>query len=89
MLIVGDSMVNDIEDSKLSKTSHIRVQPLPGGKLEDIQQNLDLETDIIHTGTSNATTSTPQVIVNKLITKNQRITTKMSLYHKQINRKNR
>ena len=64
MLIVGDSMVNGVEESKLSKTHHIRVQPIPGGKIGGIQQNLkdllheDLETLIIHAGTSNATTKT-------------------------------
>ena len=74
MLIVGDSMVNGVEGSKLSKTHHIRVQPIPGGKAEDIQQNLkdvlheDLETLIFHAGTNNATTNTPQMIVDKLIT---------------------
>ena len=31
VLVVGDSMVNGIEESKLSKTRHIRVQPIPGG----------------------------------------------------------
>ena len=35
VLVVGDSMVNGIEESKLSKTRHIRVQPIPGGKIED------------------------------------------------------
>ena len=74
MLVVGDSIVNGIEESKLSKTRHIRVQPIPGGKIEDIQQNLkdllheDLETVIIHAGTNNATTNTPTMIVDKLIT---------------------
>ena len=74
MLIVGDSMVNGVEGSKLSKTHHIRVQPIPGGKAEDIQQNLkdvlheDLETLILQAGTNNATTNTPQMIVDKLIT---------------------
>ena len=74
VLVVGDSMVNGIEESKLSNTCHIRVQPIPGGKIEDIQQNLkdllheDLETVIIHAGTNNATTDTPQMIVDKLIT---------------------
>ena len=73
MLVVGDSIVNDIEESKLSKTLHIRVQLIPGGKIEDIQQNLknvlhkDLETVIIHASTNNATTDTPQMIVDKLI----------------------
>ena len=35
MLVVGDSMLNGIEESKLSNTHHIRVQPIPGGKIED------------------------------------------------------
>ena len=39
-LVVGDSMVNGTEESKLSKTRHIRVQPITGGKIEDISQNL-------------------------------------------------
>ena len=61
MLLVGDSMVNGIGEIKLSKTRHSRVQPIPGGKIEDIQQNLkdlfheDLETVIIHADTKNAT----------------------------------
>ena len=72
-------MVNGIEESKLSKTRHIQVQPIPGGIIEDIQQNLkdllheDLETVIIHAGTNNATTDTPQMIVDKLITLKQNI----------------
>ena len=55
------------------------MQPIPGGKIEDIQQNLknllheDLETVIIHAGTNNATTDTPQMIVDKLITLKQNI----------------
>ena len=67
-------MVNAIEESKLSKMRHIPVQPKPGGKIEDIQQNLkallhdDLETVIIRTGTYNTTTDTKQMIVDKLIT---------------------
>ena len=74
MLIVGGSMVNGIEESKLSKVCHIRVRPIPGGKIEDIKQNLkdllheDLETVIIHVGTNNATTNNTQMIVDKLIT---------------------
>ena len=74
MLIVGDSMVNGIEEIKLSKSRYIRVQQIPGGKVEDIQQNLkDLlrenqKTVMIHAGTNNVTTDTPQMIVDKLIT---------------------
>ena len=54
-------MVNGIGEIKLSKTRHSRVQPIPGSKIEDIQQNLkdlfheDLETVIIHANTKNAT----------------------------------
>ena len=74
VLVLGDSMVNGLEESKLSKTRHIRVQPILGGKAEDIQQNLkdllheDLEVVIIHVGTNNVTTDTAQMIVDKLIT---------------------
>ena len=32
-------MINEIEESKLSKTSHIRVQPLSGAKIEDLEAN--------------------------------------------------
>ena len=74
MLVVGDSIVNGIEESKLSKTHLIQVQPIPGGKIEDILQNLkdllheDLETAIIHAGTNNTKTDTPQMMVDQLIT---------------------
>ena len=53
VLFAGDSIVNGINESKLSTIRHIRLQPIPGGKIEDIQQNLkdllheDLETVII------------------------------------------
>ena len=79
VLVVGDSKVNGIEKSKLLKTRHIRVQTVTGGIIEDIQQNLkdllheDLETVIIHAGTYSATTDTPQMIVDKLITLNRNI----------------
>ena len=79
VVVVGDFMVNGIEESELSKTRLIWVQPIPGGKIEDIQQNLrdllheDLETVIIHAGTNNATTDTPHMIVDKLITLKQNI----------------
>ena len=77
MLVVRDSVVKGIKKSKLSKTRHIRVQPIPGGKTEDIQQNLkdllheDLETVITHAGTNNATTDAPQMVADKMITLKQ------------------
>ena len=73
VLIVGDSMLNDIEESKLSKTRHIRVQPIPGGKIDDIKENLndllheELQKVIIHVGTNNAMTDTSKEIFEKLI----------------------
>ena len=73
VLIVGESMVNDIEESKLLETSHIRVQPIPGAKTEDIKQNLDallhedLEADVIHAATNKSIKDTLQNILDKLI----------------------
>ena len=32
VLIVGDSMLNGIKERKISKTRHISIQPIPGGK---------------------------------------------------------
>ena len=72
-MIVGDSMLNGIEESKLSKTRHIRVQPIPGGKIDDIKENLndllheELQKVIIHVGTNNAMTDTSKEIFEKLI----------------------
>ena len=62
VLILGDFMLNGIEKSKLSKTRHIRIQPIPGRKTDDIKENLndllhaELQKVIIHVGTNNAMT---------------------------------
>ena len=72
-MIVGDSILNCIEESKLSKARHIRVQPIPGGKIDDVKENLndflheELQKLIIHVGTNNAMTDTPKEIFEKLI----------------------
>ena len=56
-------MLNGIEESKLSKTRHIRVQPIPGVKIDDIKENLndllheELQKVISHVGTNNAMTT--------------------------------
>ena len=74
VMIIGDSMVNGIEESKLSKSRHIRVQPLSGAKIEDLQANLDellhndLEKVVLHAGTNNSTNDTPEDILDKLKT---------------------
>ena len=73
VLIVGDSMLNCIKESKLSKTRHIRVQPIPGGKTEGSKENLsdllhgELQKVITHVGTNNAMTDTSKKIFEKLI----------------------
>ena len=73
VLIVGDSMVNGTEKGKLSKTRHICVQPIPGGKIDDIKENLndlldqELQKVIIYVGANNAMTDTPKEIFEKLI----------------------
>ena len=65
VLIVGDSMLNGIEESKLSKARHIRVQPIPGWKIDDIKENRndllheELQKVVIRVGTNNAMTDTP------------------------------
>ena len=72
-MIFGDSILNCIEESKLSKARHIRVQPIPGGKIDNIKENLndflheELQKLIIHVGTNNAMTDTPKEIFEKLI----------------------
>ena len=73
VLIVGDSMLYTTEERELSKTKHIRVQPVPGGKNEDIKENLndllheELQEVIIYICTNNAMTDTPKEIFQKLI----------------------
>ena len=72
ILIVGDSLLNGIEESKLSKSRHIRVQPISGAKIEDVKSNLedliheDLQKVIIHVGTNNAVNDTANEIFEKL-----------------------
>ena len=73
VLVVGNSLLNGIEESKLSKDRHIRVQPISGAKIKDISNNLDelihndLKTIIMHVGTNNAVEDTPEDIYNDLI----------------------
>ena len=68
----------------------IRVQPIPGGKIKDIKENLDdllhkeVQKVIIHIGTNNAMTNTPKEIFRKLIslkTPNQEYSDEMWVYH--------
>ena len=33
ILVVGDPLLNGIEKSKLSRSRHLRVQPISGGKI--------------------------------------------------------
>ena len=74
-------MVNGIEESKLSKTRHIQVQPIPGAKISDIKENLtdllhkELETVIIHAGTNDSVADTPQNILNNLLSLKKEIET--------------
>ena len=79
ILVVGDSLLNGIEESKLSKTRHIRVQPISGGKIYDIERNLtellnkDLKLIIFHIGTNHSTTESPEVILQKILSLKERI----------------
>ena len=68
-----------LKESKLSKTRHIRVQPIPGGKIHDIKENLNdllhevLQKVISHVGTNNAMTDTTKEIFEKLISLKRQI----------------
>ena len=64
VLIVGDSIVNGIEESNLSQTRHIRVQTLSGAKIEDLKV---LEKVLLHVETNNALSDSPEDIFSKLI----------------------
>ena len=72
-MIVGDSMLNGIEESKLLKTRHIRVQRIPGGRIDNIKENPndllheELQKVIIHVATNNAMTHTSKETFKKLI----------------------
>ena len=64
VLVVGNSLLNGIEESKLSKDRHIRVQPIFAAKIKDISNNLDelihndLKTVILHVDTNNVVEDT-------------------------------
>ena len=83
VLVVGDSLLNGIEESKLSKDRHIRVQPISGAKIKDISNNLheliqnDLKTIILHVGTNNSVEDTPEDIYHDFISLKTRIDDKI------------
>ena len=83
-MVVGDSLLNGIEESKLSKDRHIRVQPISGAKIKDISNNLDelihndLKTIILHVSTTNnAVEDTVEDIYNDLISLKAKIEDKI------------
>ena len=79
ILILGDSSLNGIEESKLPKTRHIRVQPIPGAKIDDVYKNLgdvlhhDLTKLILHVGVNNTNTDTAEDIFKNLMSLKQEI----------------
>ena len=84
VLVVGDSLLNGIAESKPSKDRHIRVQPISGAKIKDISNNLyelihnDLKTIILHVSTTNnAVEDTVEDIYNNLISLKAKIEDKI------------
>ena len=83
VLVVRDSLLNGIEERKLSKDTHIRVQPISGAKIKDISNNLDelihndLKTVILHVGINNTVEDTPEDIYNDLISLTTKIEDKI------------
>ena len=83
VLVVGDSLLNGIEESKLSNDRHIRVKPISGAKIKDISNNLDelthndLEIIILPVGTNNKVEDTPEDIYNNLMSLKTKIEDKI------------
>ena len=76
VLIVGDSMLNAVDENRISanKNSIVRVRAFPEASIEDMEDYikplLRKEPDIIvlHIGTNNATCDTSRTILDKILT---------------------
>ena len=72
MIIVGDSILKNIDQHRLSKTKKIKVRSFPGAVVEDFSHFIKplLKNNpthvILHCGTNNLRSDTPEQIVEKL-----------------------
>ena len=78
-LIIGDSMLNGVQEKKISKHGKVKIAYFSGAKVEDINNEIKPmlieqrpKNVILHVGTNNAKTESSNIILDKLLTlKNQ------------------
>ena len=81
--IVGDSMLNGIDERPISKTHPVKVRFFPGARIKDMYRYLTPieekkpELLILHVGTNDAADSSHQQIVNDLLALKQFIKEKL------------
>ena len=81
--IAGDSMLNGIDERRISKTHPVKVRFFPGARIKDIYHYLipilekKPEHLILHVGTNDAADSSHQQIVNDLLALKQFIKGKL------------
>ena len=72
-VITGDSIINGVDERKISSSRKVKVRSFPGARIQDMYHYLmpiiEKEPDyiILHIGTNDAVTSEPQQIVDDLL----------------------
>lgn len=79
-LIIGDSMIKDIDPKLMSADGNIFKKSLPGGKIEDLSSKLNTcafkckRSVIIHMGSNNITSDdSPMIIASRLVSETEKI----------------
>ena len=71
--VVGDSVLNMIQENYNVKTANVKIHAFSGATIEDLHDYIlpvarkDADTLIIHTGTNNIRNDTSEKIVEKLM----------------------
>ena len=55
VFIIGDSMIEGLAERDISKDHNVKVRPQPGCTTEDIEDHINPDAIIIHSGTNDAT----------------------------------
>ena len=72
-LITGDSILNNIQEDRISKNRRVKVRAFPGATIEDMYDYLtpllkkEPSNIILHVGSNNSTSEDPQTIFDKLL----------------------
>ena len=73
VLITGDSILNGIEEARMSKNGNIKVRPFSGACIEDMKDYIkpllkkQPSTVVLHIGTNNAPANTSSEIYHKIL----------------------